>query len=143
MTYKTLRILFLALVAVGALGGYYAYRQWNKPHRQVEKAKAAEKVDAAVLYEQFSSDEAAANEKYLDQIVQVCGSVASVVSGEGDSQITVQLATEGMGVVLCSLDSEKYSEIPSGLTEGQQVCLKGICTGYLMDVVLDRCVLVQ
>ncbi len=143
MTYKTLRNLFLALVVVGALGGYYAYRQWNKPHREVEQAEAAKSVDATALFEEFSSDETAANEKYLDQIVQVCGSVASVSEGDGDAQITIQLATGGMGVVLCSLDPEKYSDIPSGIKEGQQVCLKGICTGYLMDVVLDRCVLAQ
>ncbi|MBK6949367.1 MAG: hypothetical protein IPH16_16035 [Haliscomenobacter sp.] len=87
---------------MGALGGYYAYQQWNKPHRDVEQAEAGKSVDATALYEQFSSDEAAANEKYLDQIVRVCGLATSVSEGDGDAQITIQLATGGMGVILCS-----------------------------------------
>ena len=132
-----LRILLIALGLGILAGGFVAYKMWNKPHRDVADAKADVKLEATDLFNQFSTDEATANGQYLDKIVQVCGTVAQV-STENEV-VTIQLeAGDLLGGVLCELDN--LSEHPrTDFQAGETVCFKGICTGYLTDVVLNRC----
>ncbi|MCB9283274.1 MAG: hypothetical protein H6563_04305 [Lewinellaceae bacterium] len=131
--------IVLVVLGLGVLvGGFVGYKMWNKPHRDVAGAQADVKLQATDLFNQFSTDEATANGQYLDKIVQVCGTVAQV-SNENDV-ITVQLdAGDLMGGVLCELDNlTEHSR--TDFQSGETVCFKGICTGYLTDVVLNRCV---
>ena len=119
------------------VGGYVGYKMWNKPHRDVVDAKADVTLEATALFNQFSTDEAAANSQYLDKIVQVCGTVAQV-SNE-NNVVTIQLeAGDLLGGVLCELDNLS-EHARTDFQVGEKVCFKGICTGYLTDVVLNRC----
>jgi hypothetical protein len=134
---KNLKYL-LILVLLGLLaGGYIGYRMWNKPHRDVAGANADSSLEATNLYLQFATDEAAANANFLDKIVQVCGQVAEV-STDNES-VSVLLDTgDPFGGVACELDhltEHPRTEFPAG----ERVCFKGVCTGYLSDVVLSRC----
>ena len=127
----------LAVLAALLIGGYAGYKMWNKPHREVAHAEADVQLDAAGLYAQFTGDETAANAKYLDKIVLVCGAVAQV-SNE-NNVVTVQLdAGDPMGGILCELDPLSEHK-RTDFQPGEKVCFKGICTGYLSDVVLNRC----
>ena len=54
---------------------------------------------------------------------------------------TIQLETgDEMGTVICELDKLSKQEKTS-FAKGETVCFKGLCSGYLTDVVLNRCVL--
>lgn len=131
---KILLILIAIAVVTGAAGGYYL---WNKPHKNMSKADAVHSVDANALLKEYESDEAAANAKYLSKIIEVKGEVAQVLEGENT---TIVLATEnGIFGVKCELDPHSKVEFPT-YKAGDQVTLKGECTGFLGDVVLVRCV---
>ncbi len=132
MKIKNILIVLALLGASGAALGYYL---WNKPHRNVEAAKADFSVQAPDLFTQYASDETVANAKYLDKIITVCGEVSDVTSEAGLVKVQLIGGNE-MGGVSCELEpGATFSP-----AKGSQVCLKGICTGYLMDVVLNRCV---
>jgi predicted aconitase len=93
-----------------------------------------------MLVQAFESDENAANSMYLDKIVTVTGTVESVTTDT--TAVTVYLKeSDGLAGVICSFD-RKATGI-SALHNGMQVSIKGICTGYLMDVVMNRCSLVS
>lgn len=132
-----MRNVLIGLLLAALAGGFIGYRMWNKPHREVAEASADVTLEATELYTQYTTDEAAANALYLDKIVQVCGSVVQVSNENG--LVTIQLdAGDLMGGVLCELDNlaaHDRTEFPAG----ERVCFKGICTGYLSDVVLNRC----
>lgn len=132
---KKILLILIAIAAVaGAAGGYYL---WNKPHQNMSKADAAYALEANALFMEYESDEAAANAKYLSKIIEVKGEVSQVLEGENT---TVVLATEnGIFGVKCELDPHSKVEFPS-YKAGDQVALKGECTGFLGDVVLVRCV---
>ena len=135
MPIKTVLIVIALLAAGGAATGYYL---WNKPHRNVDAAQADFSVEASDLFAQYASDETAANPKYLDKIITVCGIVEGVTNEAGS--VKVQLIGGGeMGAVSCEMETGSAFAPP----QGSRVCLKGICTGYLMDVVLNRCVEVK
>lgn len=132
-----MRYVLSGLLLVALAGGYAGYKMWNKPHREVAGASADVALEATELYAQYTADEAAANALYLDKIVQVCGTVVQVSNENG--LVTIQLDSgDLMGGVLCELDNfaaHDRTEFPAG----ERACFKGICTGYLSDVVLNRC----
>ena len=136
MTAKKIIFGILLLFFFGAIIGYKIY---NKPHVNVAQEKAAISSTASVLLEAFSTDETAANLKYLGRIIQVKGVISKVeiVNKKG----SISLETEALfGSVLCTLTPEESLSIKE-LKIGQEILLKGICTGFLMDVVLVKCII--
>lgn len=134
---KKILIPLLILGAVGLAIGIY---QYNKPHKDIRSAEPAFTLEATELYSAYDTEEAAANEKYLDKVIQVTGEVADV-SENGEGNLTVTLDGGGMlGGVICEMDTFSEEGTEARFEPGQTVTLKGICTGMLMDVVLVRCV---
>ncbi|MCB0581452.1 MAG: hypothetical protein KDD10_19340 [Phaeodactylibacter sp.] len=128
--------LLLALIAGGI--GYFMY---NKPHQNMENAKADVVLDARELFTAFEANETEANQKYLDKVVKVSGLVKEVSTDEeGNVSVTLESGSEMFGVI-CQMDNLTQHD-KTDFKPGEQVTFKGICTGMLMDVVLVRCVLV-
>jgi len=132
---KILIILFI----LAAIAGTYGYYLYNKPRSGASDMKTDYSMDAKSLYSEFSTDENTANAKYLGKAIEVSGTIRSI---ETDDRGTMNIAieTNDMGAVNCQF--EKKDEMPS-LTEGSSVNVKGVCTGFLIDVVMVDCVLVN
>lgn len=135
---KRTLLVVLLLVLIGAFVGYKMY---NKPHENIENATADLKISAEQLFTEFETDENAANEKYLDKLVQVSGTVQSADTDE-NGITKVILDSGGMFGVVCQLD-ELSEHKRKDFSEGEQVNFKGKCTGINMDVLLVRCVEVE
>lgn len=132
--------ILLLILGLGLLGGIYGYFQWNKPHQDIASTKADLSLVANDLLLAFEGDETKANEQYLDKLISVNG-VIKVLEKNETAEITIILATENdMSSIICNLDPLSKHDTKS-LKVGQNIDLKGLCSGYLMDVVLDRCVL--
>lgn len=127
------------LLIFGLAGIGVALYLYHKPHKDIRRAPADFKTSAAALFEEYSDNESAANAKYLDKIIEVSGVIKEINNSEdGELSITLESESEMFGVI-CQMDPFTQHDL-SGLTEGHEVVLKGICTGMLMDVVLVRCV---
>ncbi|HRI60031.1 MAG TPA: hypothetical protein PK228_09920 [Saprospiraceae bacterium] len=134
------RILYL-LLALACAGGVIGYYLWNKPQKNMQTAKADMAIDAAVLFNEFNTDEAAANAKYLDKTVAVSGKVKETTKTD-DGTVKVSLDTGSDFGVFCELDP--LSQHPrTDFAAGETVTFKGICTGLNFDVQLTRCVEVK
>ena len=128
--------LLLALLGLGV--GYFMY---NKPHQNMDKAKVDVALEASELFTAFETNEAEANEKYLDKIIKVSGTVKEVSTDDkGNISVTLESGSEMFGVVCQMDDLTKHAK--TNFEPGEQVTFKGVCTGMLMDVVLVRCVVV-
>ncbi|MCK0160518.1 OB-fold putative lipoprotein [Allomuricauda sp. F6463D] len=134
--------IILVLVAVLiVLGGYIALRMYNKPHVNVAESDPDLVLLSQTLLEDFESDEISANTKYLEQIIQVTGKIQKLGTANGNGTITLNNG-DSMGSIICHLSGTENKKMVS-LREGQEIMVKGICTGYLMDVILINCVLVN
>lgn len=71
---KSKKILYFMLAAA-LIGGAVGYALWNKPHQDIGAAKADIAIDAIALYNEYNTDENAANAKYLDKVVAITGKV--------------------------------------------------------------------
>jgi len=132
----------LGLLAVlTVLGGYLAIRMYNKPHVNVAESDPDVVLLSQTLLDDFENDEISANTKYLEQIIQVTGKIQKLGTANGNGTITLT-SGNSMGSIICHL-SEKENKKVVSLREGQEIMVKGICTGYLMDVILINCVLVN
>ena len=127
------------ILLLGVLGGAFGFYMYNKPHQDMTKSTADLKLSSTQLFADFEENETTANVKYLDKIVEVSGRVKEVSQDEnGMTSLTLETESDMFGVI-CQLDNlTKHAR--TDFKEGEEVKLKGICTGVLMDVVLVRCV---
>lgn len=131
---KYIKIL-LVIVCLGAITGFYLY---NKPVKSTSSKSVDVSVRAEELFNEFSKDETAANTKYLDKVVSVQGTVTNIAVEDGLNIVTLKTASDMFGV-LCKIESGE--EKVKKLKAGDEVKIKGMCTGMLMDVVMIRCVI--
>lgn len=130
--------IILAIIVIGAIvGGIFFYRNWYMPHRDVKDEKGVE-VTAQSIMDAYTADEKKANGLYLDKAIQVTGEVTEISKNKAGKTVISLKTNDPMGGVRCTM------KVPAdNIKVGAPVIVKGICTGYLMDVTLIDCYLVQ
>lgn len=130
----------LVLLLLFAVGGIIGYRMWNKPHSDIHSTTANAKLSAAELYKVYQTNETIADKEYLGKVLMVTGKILDINQG-ADGSTNILLDTgDPMSTILCQLDKFSSHEM-KGLSQGIQVTVKGICSGFTGDVVIDRCVI--
>jgi len=99
----------------------------------IEKAKAIT-IEASALFDEYSANEKAANAKYIDKVLEVSGEVTNVSKNAEGLTVIMLKTNDLMFGVNCTMEEKEVK-----CKAGDKLTLKGICTGYLTDVVLIRC----
>lgn len=134
-------IAIAAGIGILVLAGYF-YKEYYRRPADITSIQPAEKVNAASIVSLYQNDEAKANQQYLNKMVQVQGAITEIINQQ-DTLINVFIGdTNSVHNVSCLLDKRHFNAIKK-YTAGQQITIKGICTGFLLDVELNRCVIVQ
>ena len=128
--------IIIGILVLGIIGAFVGYKIYNKPHVDVAEASADITISANKILEEFSTDETTANTKYLEKIVEVKGVVTEARIEKGKGIISLK-TNDDFGSVLCHLSEESTKKM-SIVKEGKTITVKGICTGYLMDVILIK-----
>lgn len=133
------RFLSLFIVLALLFGGVFLLLRNPSGETTMRNQLPDVTVEAVELYRQFVTDEAAANEQYLNKIVVVSGTVTSVAKdSRGNISVILQTDDPARGVK-CRLDARtKHPRIE--FQKGEKVTFKGVCTGYAGDVELVQCV---
>ncbi|GAA4271587.1 hypothetical protein GCM10022258_08810 [Aquimarina gracilis] len=133
--------MIISILIVMLVGAFVYYTLYNKPHIDVAKSSPNISIASNTIVNDFEEDENRANVKYLEQIIEVTGTIieTSITNGKG---VVVIGAADTFGSIMCHLSHEENEKIWT-LNKGQQITIKGICTGYLMDVILVKCVIVD
>jgi hypothetical protein len=126
-------LLFIAVLGISA--GFFLYQ---KPAEKTVSGKAEFETTAMQLFNEFDTDEALANKKYLNRIIAVRGTISEITAVDS-AGLSILLETGNpLFGVSCQLSQAKGKSM---LKRGQEVEIRGLCTGKLMDVVLVRCVI--
>jgi hypothetical protein len=132
-------IIAASLAAAGAMTGVYFF---SKKAPNLEKTKPDYICTIEELVAAFETDEAAATQKYVNKIVQVSGTVSLIEAKAGmPLNITLSESSNYSGVI-CSFN-ETVAIVPEKISPGTKLAVKGVCSGYLMDVLMNNCVLVN
>lgn len=131
--------IIYAVIILAIIGGAYGYYEWNRPVASNAEKTAEITLSAADLEAAYTANEAEANTKYNDKLVQVSGVVSKIETEAGKTSIYLN-TNNPMAAVICEL--ENGSDV-SNIKEGDNVSIKGKPTGILSDVVLVQCVLIK
>jgi hypothetical protein len=138
-TYKKTLIIF---VTIGAIAGIAAYIYvFHKPHRNLANEKPVAVTDAMKLFNEYNTDETKANAVYLDKAVEVSGVIAESTTN-ADGTCVVTLRDGDTGGVSCTLSTEDCAKLKTR-KPGDSLVVRGQCTGLLMEVVLEKAVIIK
>ena len=140
-TPKIIVVIFCILILLGVVTAFYL---WNKPHQDVANTTAV-KINAVELYKVFSTDSVTANKKFIQQVIEVSGTIHNISKNQQNQTIVLIKTNTDGAYINCTLEQESNK-----LQAGQFVNLKGICNGLgqgdadigiMGDVYLVRCYL--
>lgn len=83
-------------------------------------------VNTNEIVDEFLNDEAAAQAKYVDQVIQVSGPVFEVNKMDGKI-IGVKISPDEFAIV-----NGTFQEAPESIPEGE-ITIKGVCSGFMGD----------
>jgi hypothetical protein len=127
------------VIVIGLAGALYGLYLFYKAPESTHDQKTDFTLTASKLAEEYDADELMANEKYLDKILEVSGKVIEIQIEDSNPTITLET-----GNPLSNVTASFYpDEVPklSNIRVGDEILIKGKCTGKLMDVVLNYCIL--
>ena len=136
--YNKYKSVMWAAFIICAIGVAYGYNEYNRGLPDLNCVKSAFNLKASELITQFETDEQKATSQYSDKPISVRGVIGSVKAT--DTSATVFLnETSSMTSVICQFGKQDKEQIKTW-RKGDSVTVKGVCSGFLMDVVMVRCV---
>ena len=131
--YKISLALFLVLTVTGVVIAYHLY---NLTSRDMNDLKADYILSSNELVKAFEENESEASTKFINKVVEVKGEIGSINSGENNSSNVLLKTGNSASAVICTFASADDLE---GYTTGEKITIRGECSGYLMDVLVNRC----
>ena len=138
---KFVKYLLLFVIGIGIAIAISWLSFLYVPKESNLSKKADITITATQLFQQFEQDEAASNATYISKVVEVSGLLQEISTDENGSTVLI-LAAGDFGGVLCTLEASQ-KERASNLQIGKEITVKGVCTGMLMEVVLNKGVIVK
>ena len=136
-SYKIALFVVFFIALAGILAALYFY---NLQPKDLQNVRPDFVMTSTELHKTFENDEVSASTRYLKKIIEVSGIVESVEQGENNS-LNISLKTDSeLSSVICTVQSVTG---PSEFNPGDQITLRGECSGFLMDVLLNNCTIIQ
>ncbi|HEX5001050.1 MAG TPA: hypothetical protein VFW78_01010 [Bacteroidia bacterium] len=133
---KAWKIIIPVVVIVSAVTGYYYV---NRPVENAGDMDADVKISSTQLQQAYEDNEQEADSAYLGKVIEVKGTVLAVNPEE--NTITLKTGSD-MSCVSCEISQQVEHDLDLFKT-GDSVVVKGVCAGYLMDVVLKQSVVTK
>jgi hypothetical protein len=118
----------------GAIGFYY----FNKTVEGLENKVADYLLSSDELFDAFDQNEPEAQEKYVGKILEIRGEVIRTNLNDSIPTITLKAENSMFGGVNCS-----FPKAIKHVNNGEVIVVKCNCQGYLMDVILNNCMVVK
>ena len=131
------KIIFgaIALVLVVATSGWYYVFEYSKTHHRNVENEDAVVVTASQIVKEYESNEKSANTKYLNKAIEVKGVVEKKEKDQAGNTTLTLKSGDQFANIFCTLKSGAPAVADS------VVVVKGVCTGFLSDVVLNDAVI--
>lgn len=129
------KIVTITLICFILFGTLYTFYIWNKPRRDVTKEQGI-KIKAVALFDSFTNNENAANNSFLNKSVEVTGEVTTIKTNQAGETVVYLKSTDPVFGVNCT-----FKQMPGKIGKGTVISFKGICTGFLNDVILNEGIL--
>lgn len=134
--------IFNISVLVFVLGvGFFGFKYYNRPPLDTATLETEEQFSSEELGAIFSGNENAAITRYVDKIIEVEGVIKEITYLNKHYSVLLH-GQNNSGYIICDMKPSNEAEVEK-LKPGQKVNIKGVCKGYLKDVILLNCILVN
>jgi hypothetical protein len=134
-SWKKTTLIVVAVFIVAVVS--YALYIWNKPARDVSKETGI-RITAMAIFDSFTNNEQVANQSFLSKAIEVTGKVADVKKNQAGKTVVYLESSDPIYGVNCT-----FKDDPGAIAKGTTITFKGVCTGFLSDVVINDGVLVK
>jgi len=142
MNHKKRNIIIIVTVVVIIVIIVLFEWAFRKAPDSVASQKAVFEMEAKSLVNSFVQDEQASDKKYLGKVILVAGTLESFTVNGKDKKVSVIIKDQGdMAGVICEFGMGSIDTL--SLKVGNKLKVKGECNGFLMDVVLNKCSIVE
>lgn len=137
-------LIGIAIIVLTAV--IYGYQEYTRTNEDLNYVKANFKIQAVDLIKEFEESEKNANEKFLDKIIAVSGTIRDMIKDDKGYYSVVLGAENSMSSVRCSMNAV-LDDDTAVLRKGNIIVIKGSCTGFNADellgsdIILARCVI--
>lgn len=133
------RNLIIAFVFIALAALFYGYRTYNKEHKNLNELRPDYIVKPETFLTEFETDENAAVAKYLNKIIETKSQLIEIQT-IGNQVIWILSTGNPLSNIQCEMDSRYVNKLNEQVKTGQEVTVQGICTGKLMDIVLNQAI---
>ena len=131
-------VALLLSILVGTSAYYFIFYRPSHYTRDLTEEKAII-VTSKEIVKDFQTNEAEANKKYLNNVVEVTGEVIECKKDqEGHPTVTLK-SDDAFSNVLVTLKGDKQLEAKGGST----ITIKGLVTGNLSDVIINEAIVTK
>ncbi len=133
---KKISYILLSILLIAGAVYYYTF-VYAKNHHRDAQSETAIKISADALTAAYQNNEQAANKLYLNKAIEVSGNILTTNKDQaGHSTLLIGKADAFSNVSVTLISTENISK-----KIGDPVIVKGVCTGYLSDVIINEGVL--
>jgi hypothetical protein len=137
---KSIKIALVTVAVLGLAGICVGLYLFNLQAQNLQKAKPDFAITSIDLQKAFEDNEAVSIAKYVNKIIEVTGTIESVKAGEGNiTNVALKTGSE-LSLVICTMSPQSD---PAPLVSGNEVTIRGECSGFLMDVLMNNCVVIK
>jgi hypothetical protein len=135
--YVKIALLVVLLIAIGSI--LTALILYNKKHPDTAKAKPDFVVTATALQKAFEDNEATASTRYINKILEVRGTIVSITTADStNTNISLKTGSDISSVICTFRKITNFTKFKTG----DEITLRGECSGFLMDVLLNNCAVI-
>jgi hypothetical protein len=134
---KRILISVVALIVTGAFGVWYYVFQYSKTHHRSVESEEATYISPSQIVKEFETNENVADAKYLNKTIELRGIVLKKDKDQAGNTTITLASGDPLANIFCTLKPGIAIKRANSV-----VVVKGICTGFLSDVVLNDAILV-
>ena len=127
-------IIFFVIIAFGSLE---EFESLDDEPKITADTKPNLIVSARKLYEEYNANEIAADEKYKGKIIQVTGIIRDIGNDIMDNAYITLIGDQYFRDIQCYF---REKSIVAGLSKGKRISVMGSCSGLMMNVHLNNCI---
>jgi hypothetical protein len=142
---KKVLIIGSILLVISAGVAWYLF---SLEFKDTAVTKADYEVRAIDLLEEFKKNDSLANSKYTEKIIEVTGRVSAIE--KADTSVNLKMTDSATGSYLIFAFQSKSLPDVKQIKEGEEVTIKGSCSGGLYSQILDaryisfkRCIIIR
>jgi len=135
---KIVRVVSIVLL-LGLIGYIVVIKM---PKANVSSKEVVAELAAGALLQAFEEDERQAEQKYLGKAVIVSGVIDDKYEDESGAPVVILRSEGGDPAALVTLESGEKSKL-SKYDFDQTIKVKALCSGMLMEVTLNKGVIVE